>query len=103
MNPEKREKRKEVLDYHRKEVLDYHAFHGDEDVRVIRIIYCSHHFPAALVRIGKDVSCIDDLTDYVVEVDSCKRADEAAMVQRYKNGIEFDEEDGIEWEKRNDE
>lgn len=27
--------------------------------------------------------------------DSCKRADEAAMVQRYENGIE--------WEKRNDE
>lgn len=88
---ERREKRREK----RKEILDYHAFHGDEDVRVIRIIYCNHHFPAALVRIGKDVSCIDDLTDYVVEVDSCKRADEAAMVQRYENGIE--------WEKRNDE
>ena len=74
------------------EILDYHAYHGDADVRVIRTIYDDRHLPAALVRIGDDVSCIDDLTDYVVEVDSCKRAGEDAMVQRYENGIEFEEE-----------
>lgn len=76
-----------------KEIIDYHDYHGDKDVRVVRTIYDDHHLPAALVRIGNYVSCIDALTDYVVEVDSCKRADEAAMVQRYENGIEFEEED----------
>lgn len=29
------------------EILDYHAYHGDEDVRVIRTIYDDHHLPAA--------------------------------------------------------
>lgn len=74
-----------------KEIIDYHDYHGDKDVRVVRTIYDDHNLPAALVRIGSDVSCIDALTDYVVEMDSCKRADEDEMVQRYETGIEFEE------------
>ena len=85
-----------------KEILDYHAYHGDADVRVIRTIYDDHHLPAALVRIGSDVSCIDALTDYAVEVDSCKRAGEDEMVQRYENGIEFEEEDTPACDKPDD-
>lgn len=72
----------------RQKVADYHAYHGDKDVRIIRLIPDERgKLTGILVRIGDDVSTIDsEMFDYITELDSCNRAEEELMVSRYADG-----------------
>jgi hypothetical protein len=74
----------------RQQIRDYHEYHGDEHVRIVRKVFDDDGWPAVLVRIGDDVSCIDTIDDYIVELCSCRREDEAKMVRSFAAGTTFD-------------
>ena len=72
----------------RQKVADYYAYHGDKDVRIIRLIPDElGKLTGILVRIGDDVSAIDlETFDYITELDSCCREEEELMVSRFADG-----------------
>jgi hypothetical protein len=72
----------------RKAIKEYHEYHGDTKIKIVKEISDHKGLRAALVRIGDDTSCIDMISNYISEFDSCSRDSENDMVKRFENGEE---------------
>lgn len=74
----------------KRQIKEYHLWHGDTCIEVMGVVRDAEGFEAHLVRyidaLGIARSSIDTTFDYVTELESVERSDEAKLVQMWERG-----------------
>jgi hypothetical protein len=74
----------------RQKIKDYHEYHGDKNIKIIRVIKDADGYDAVLVHVNGDTSCLDvmDGDGDFSELYSCATENEIVMVERFESGGE---------------
>lgn len=77
----------------RQKIKDYHEYHGDKNIKIIRVIKDADGYDAVLVHVNGDTSCLDVMDMYgdFSELYSCATENENEMIERFESSEETED------------